>query len=561
MAQEFPQDEERDVAAALSRVAGVAVVLAVALAVRLVGIQWGLPDGTHLFSYHPDEFHSLRGALSLALGDANPHFFNYGSLYLYLVAAAAAIAQPALFAQVQAASPGGALLPEVLQKWTFDARIVTVLLAVGTVAVVYATARRIWGHREGLAAGLLMALAPLHVLQSHYATVDVPGAFFTALACYFAVTMLDEVTWRSVIWAGVAAGLAASVKYSGAVAAVAPVVAWAIVRWRDRGTGLEPSWWTLTAMPAAAFAAFALTSPYTFLDWPSAWRDISFEMAHMRAGDDPAMIALYPSGWLFHLNNLAQGTGFIMVAAALVGLASGLAVRRRALWPLVAFGVVAYAMIGGAAVRYARYAVPLIPVLAVLAGGVVSDDLFAAAEGRWRAWATAGAVSVLMVGSVLAAGLMDYRMLGALIEPDGRAQALQTLEESVPEDGSIGLITEPWFYHPPVDYCNGGVGLRNSPLWAAYHRPVRDLAILGLDVEALEELQPDAVVLTGFEVFVREAAGDEEAQRFVQALSDAGYQRGSHFHSTPWGSREGRPLAQDLRYPFPWIELWVREAH
>jgi hypothetical protein len=39
-----------------------------AAALRVVGLPWGLPDETHLFSYHPDEFHSLRGALALLLG-------------------------------------------------------------------------------------------------------------------------------------------------------------------------------------------------------------------------------------------------------------------------------------------------------------------------------------------------------------------------------------------------------------------------------------------------------------------------------------------------------------
>lgn len=546
------------VSAEFGRMVGLLAVLGVALAVRLIGITWGLPDETHLFSYHPDEFHSLRGALSLALGDANPHFFNYGSLYLYLVAAAAAISAPALFSQVAVATPGGPLLPEALRAWTFDARIVTVILAVGTVAVVYATARRIWGHREGLAAGLLLALAPLHVLQSHYGTVDVPGAFFTALACYFAVAMLDEVTWRNVIRAGVAAGLAASVKYSGGVALVAPLIAWGLVRWRDRGTGEEPSWGTLAIMPVAALAAFALTSPFTFIDWSSAWRDISFEMQHMQAGDDPAMVALYPSGWLFHLSNVAQGSGYIMLAAAAVGLGTGLAMRRRGLWPLLVFGLLVFMMIGGTQVRYARYAVPLLPVVAVLAGGIVSTDLFAAVRGG--AWLTAGAISVLMVGSVLASGMMSYRMLDRLVAIDARAQALEVLEREVPGDGSIGLVTEPWFYHPAVDYCNGGVALRSNPLWGAYRDPTRDLAALGLDPDALREQVPAAVVVTRFEVGVRLWAGDEEAESFVNALDDAGYERISSFVSVPWGGVSARPLAQDLTYPFAWIELWVRDT-
>jgi hypothetical protein len=554
---EQPQSE-RSRSGEFGRMAGLAVVLAIALVLRLIGITWGLPDETHLFSYHPDEFHSLRGAISLALGDANPHFFNYGSLYLYLVAAAAALAHPGIFASIISAAPGGPELPEALHTWTLDARVVTVLLAVGTVAVVYATARRIWGHREGLAAGLLLALAPLHVLQSHYATVDVPGAFFTALACYFAVAMLREPTWRNVLAAGAAAGLAASVKYSGAVAIIAPIIAWAIVRFGERDPDERPSWAMLPALAGAAFAAFALTSPYTFLDWQSAWRDISFELQHMRTGDDPAMMALYPSGPAFHAGNLALGSGYVMLAAALVGLVGSLALRRREPWPLLAFGLLAFGMIAGAEVRYARYAVSILPVIAVLAAGVVSDDMLATVQGRWETWARAAAVSLLLLASVLSAGIIDHRILRELTAGDARAEALTLLQEQVPVGERIGLITEPWFYHPPVDYCNGGVALRDNPLWAAYRRPVRDLAVLGLDPESLREASPRVVVLTGFEVGVPLLADDPGAGALVAALREQGYHRVAEFRGNPWPGGGARALAQDLSYPFPWIEVWRR---
>jgi hypothetical protein len=550
--------------AKFGRMAGLATVLGVALALRLIGIRWGLPDETHLFSYYPDEFHSLRGAISLALGDLNPHFFNYGSLYLYLVAIAAAISNPTLFAAVATASPGGPVLPEALSRWTLDARIVTVILAVATVAVVYATARRIWGHREGLAAGLLLALAPLHVLHSHYATVDVPGALFTALACYFAVAMLDEASWRNVLWAGAAAGLAASVKYGGGAAIVAPIVAWGIVRARERGTEDGPPWAMLPAMAGAALAAFALTSPYTFLDWPSAWQAISFEMDHMRTGDDPAMLALYPSGWGFQAANLAMAGGYVMLAAAAVGLAGSVAAERREAWPLVAFGVVTFVMIAGAQVRYGRYAAPLLPVVAVLAAGVASDDLLALARGRVQPWLMAVAMALLLGGSVLGAGILDHRLLQGLVTQDARSEtrseALALLEARVPRDGTIGLITEPWFYHPPVDYCNGGVALRGNPLWAAYRRPIRTLAMKGLAVEEVREAEPDAVVLTGFEVAVKRTAGDGQALEFMAGLEEMGYAPIYRPEGLAWWWASRRPPAQDWLYAYPWVEVWAREG-
>ena len=452
------------------------------------------------------------------------------------------------------AVPGGPELPQALRAWTLDARMVTVLLAVGTVAVVYATARHIWGHREGMAAGLLLTLAPLHVLQSHYATVDVPGAFFTALTCYFAVAMFRDASWRNALWAGAAAGLAASVKYSGGVAIVAPVVAWAIMRFSDGEVDERPSWAMLPALAGAAFAAFALTSPYTFLDWQSAWRDVSFEMQHMRTGDDPALMVLYPSGPAFHAGNLALGTGYAMLAAALVGLVGSLALRRREPWPLLAFGLLAFALIAGAEVRYARYAIPLLPLVAVLAAGVVSDDLLATVQGSWVTWARAAAISLLLLASVTSAGIIDHRLLRDLTAGDPRSEALQLVREQVPVGERIGLITEPWFYHPPVDYCNGGVALRDNPLWAAYRRPVGDLEVLGLDTEALGEAAPRVVVLTGVEVGVPLLAGDPRAEALMAALRENDYQRIAEFRESPGAGA----LAQDLSYPFPWIEIWRR---
>ncbi|MGD9498412.1 MAG: glycosyltransferase family 39 protein [Armatimonadota bacterium] len=537
--------------------AGLAVVLGIALALRLVGITWGLPDSSHLFSYHPDEFHSLRGALALALGDPNPHFFNYGSLYLYLVAAAAAIAHPALFTALPDAGPGDPTLPAAISAWTLDARAVTLLTALASVAVVCATARAIWGRRCGLTAGLLLALMPLHVLHSHYATVDVPGALFVALALMFAVRMVREPVLRNALWAGAAAGLAASVKYSGGLALVAPLAAWVVVALAARGAGARrPSLAALVLPPLVALGAFALTSPYTLLDWPAAWRDIRFEMQHMETGDDPAMIALWPNGWLFHLHELGPATGFAALAAAAVGLTSGLASGRRELLPLVAFGVLAFVVMGSAQVRYARYEIALLPVLAVFAGGVGSDDLYLRARGRLSAAAVAVAMALLLFASVLGAVSLDHRMLRELTSSDPRARALEVIRQQVPAEGSVGLISEPWFYHPPVDYCNGGPALRSNPVWSAYRRPVRELHMVGLDPAALEE-GPDAVVVTGFEVDAPLQAGDARVRAFVATLPAAGYacvfrSRGS---GPPWS--RGRAPASDWLYPFPRIEVWL----
>ena len=71
-------------------------IIGAAGALRMLGITWGLPGEGHLFSYHPDEYFSLGAAFSLLNSDPNPHFFNYPTLYLYVVAAACNIAHGGL---------------------------------------------------------------------------------------------------------------------------------------------------------------------------------------------------------------------------------------------------------------------------------------------------------------------------------------------------------------------------------------------------------------------------------------------------------------------------------
>lgn len=525
-------------------------VLALAAGLRLFAFTWGLPNETHMFSYHPDEFHSLRGALSLALGDPNPHFFNYGSLYLYLVALAAMVGSLAIFASISQAAPGGPELPAAIRAWTLDARAVTLLLGLATVYVVYLTARRIWGHRAGLLAAGALALMPLHVVHSHYATVDVPGAFFVALTLYFAVRTVEEPSLGNLVWAGITSGLAASVKYSGGLVIVAPLVAWLMGTDRRR-------WQAPVIIIACAAAAFALTSPYTLLDWRSAWRDISFEMQHMRTGDDPSAIARDPNGWWFHLKQLHLAVTWPLLAAAVWGAVAGLRNYWRHALPLLVFALLAFAVMGSAQVRYARYEIVLLPVIAVLAGSTLALRRQASDVGGRAPWLRSLELVVIGLGLCLALGMSAiWLQLMWADRPDGRrAEALAAVEQIVSASGLLGLVSEPWFHQPPVDYCNGGPALRSNPIWGAYRRPVCELRVVGLHPEAILAAMPDALLFTWFD----QETGGEQVERFREELV-------TDFSQVQLASAPGDdppPMlwpepAHDWRYVAPGVELWQR---
>ena len=158
-------------------------VLLLALALRVWGLTWGLPSATHYFSYHPDESVMLETSsvtMNLFAGRLLPHFYNYGSLQLYLVCFANTLA--ALFGAVDIIPKNFDIWYPQWAKMYLVGRCLTVGMGVGTVWATYALGLRLWGRRAGLLSALILAITPLHAQHSHFLTVDVPATFWVVLS-------------------------------------------------------------------------------------------------------------------------------------------------------------------------------------------------------------------------------------------------------------------------------------------------------------------------------------------------------------------------------------------
>src|SRR5262249_21514309 len=143
------------------------IVLAVALFFRLHALRWGLPDVL-------EEATPLRKAWDMwGWGPAgafhlNPHFFNYPTLtfYLQMIAQALLYAVLRLGGRIPSNLDFRALYVTDPSAFLIAGRLVTVLFAAGTVAVLYATGKRLGGTAGGLLAAGLLAVNPVHLAQS-----------------------------------------------------------------------------------------------------------------------------------------------------------------------------------------------------------------------------------------------------------------------------------------------------------------------------------------------------------------------------------------------------------
>lgn len=536
-----------------------ACVLLLALALRVWGLTWGLPSATHYFSYHPDESVVLETSsltLNLFAGHLLPHFYNYGSLQLYLVCFANTLA--ALFGAVDIVPKNFADWYSQWAKMYLIGRCLTVGMGVGTVWATYAVGATLWGRRAGLAAALLLAVMPLHVQQSHFLTVDVPATFWVMLSLLWSARLVANAPQplRAALLAGLFAGLAAATKYNMALALL-PALTACVLNSSPSRLG------RVAACCGVGLLAFLIGCPGALLETSTFLKDTRFEAVHVQNGDDPTFRDT-GNGFLYHIaHNLDAGLGLPLLALALVSI--GYAGYRRQCGDglLTAFALPYYVLISLAAVRYARYTIPLLPILALWTGRMLADGSCLPRPVLRRV-----AVSVAGI-SLLATAVNAVLLLSAMTGDDTRDQALSWLNSAVSAPAKVGFAVQPWFGTAPVSpYFT----LPRPGAWQAVTPPEikQRISYSGTDwdINALKTQKPDVVVLNEYDYDDALRVHSPEAGAYLTVLRQ-NYQPAAGFlPALPYpvgGSIErsgllARGLPHDMLYPSPDIVIYRRNG-
>ncbi|MGC8668738.1 MAG: glycosyltransferase family 39 protein [Chthonomonadales bacterium] len=531
-----------------------------AVALRLWGIRWALPNAQHIFSYHPDEGVNLVNGV-LQNGVARPHlllsFYNYGTLYFYLWQAAVAIEQTYGF--IPASIPAGTAVGDAMAPLLLAGRVVSACCGLLTVWVVYCAGKRLYGWKAGLAAAAVYAVAPAAVLDAHFATVDVAATLFVALALLMASRLLSTQRIVDVAVAGAVCGCAAATKYTAVLAVVAPAAALVLAGKGAAASGVTRSrpvarlTGNLALLGASAAAGFLITCPAAFLDTQRFLRDVAFEASKSQQGMG-VLFAHTGNGWVYHLVwSLRFGLGAPLLLWAVLAVAGGVRRRSPADLLLLAFVAAYYGVIGAAQVRFLRYVVPLFPALALLCGAMAV---------QWGArlpgvLAAAAGVAALVVAGITSAGL-DHVM----VMPDARDRALAFLEQTAPLGSSVALATTPWYWTPPLapEFTAPDPRIRRKAAESLTRFHIR-LPAPGteLDEGVFEPDMPAYVILSDLETEDWERLRYPPWLRFQSRL--AGY-KAHVFQNVPeWAGislGKGRYVPNDLLYVYPRITVYTR---
>jgi hypothetical protein len=531
-----------------------AAILAVAFALRVWGLTWGLPNEHHYHSYHPDEVLIVSSSLNVdplhkGLEGLNPHFFNYGSAFIYVVAGLTSVASGYGWIDLSAGEAPQAFIEGA--KIDLLGRCANVAFGVATVFLVYLLGRRLFGRTAGLIAAAALAVMPIHAAHCHYCTVDVSAAFWVTLCLLFAARAAESRATVTFALAGLTAGLAAATKYNMALVALAPILVALSGAGRPRTRALV----ALLIVAIGAVVGFTIGCPGWLIAPDEFSHGFGFELAHSQRGDE--IFVGTPVGWWYHLAySFPLGLGWLLFLASMAGTAFAIFRAGRNDWILLAWLLPFYALIGASQVKFMRYVLPLTPVLAILAARFLSDFLaWARRPGR----IASGAVSAVVL---LQAALccISYCSLYAMEDP--RDRAARWIEDEIPQGETIGLSDVPWFYTPPINPWNGGAKTEREFYLDAADWNWRFL-ITGFNPELVSLAVPEmaAFVTSDFETEHKLRLRQEGVERTLSILRDR-FGEPRRFHNTPWARwanmKEPR-WPHDWRYADPEILVYALE--
>ena len=265
-------------------------------------------------------------------------------------------------------------------------RLLIALLDTWTILLLFFLARRLYGTGAGLLASAFYAFTAQAIQLSHFFAMDPASTTFTVLAVLGGVRMVQERRWQATLLTGLAMGLAISSKFSALPILALPVVAGAVVLWRERQRPFPDArvqLWALASIPLAlllAFAAFFLTSPYAVLDWKNFVQATLVEQGQMVRGVADFPFTRQYRNTLPYVYFIEQqvrwGLGWPLGVAALLGtgwaLVRLLAGRAKGEELLVWSWLVPYFGLTGAFLaKFNRYMSPVLPFALLFAAGFV----------------------------------------------------------------------------------------------------------------------------------------------------------------------------------------------
>lgn len=252
----------------------------------------------------------------------------------------------------------------------FWSRYVTAIFGVGSVFLTYVLAKRMFSHKVGLLAALFLTFNYRNVVNSHLALPDIYNAFFVLLSLITCWDLIEKPSRLKYILAGIATGLAFSIKYqffSGVPLAFAHLV----IVFRN-GFNLKKVFdMKIVTAGLCVILIFLLTNPYFFMNIEAVI--VKMGEGFLKYGMGANTLNFYPLSYLYHIDY-----GPAQFALVLMGIVIGITRKTfKSIFLLSILIPIFYMFIyysrGGFYVRNFIVTTPILLILASVAFWQVTD--------------------------------------------------------------------------------------------------------------------------------------------------------------------------------------------
>lgn len=392
----------------------------------------------HLRTAHDDEqtiFLMLSKMNPLRL-DLNPHFFSYGTSYVYPLGAWLAVGAAVGVVPLHRSLTPYLEDPGRMGRMYAWGRLFSAAAFTGCLLLLLDAGRRHWNLGIGIAAAAVFALSPGVLIQAHTMKPPMWAALWSLVALGFSLRALEDKTLKSFAFAGAASGIAVGSILSAwpcclYVAAAAGMRVWSKPKAWRREAG------ALALAGGASIAVFFAANPYWLFDFKNG----AAELGGLSTDIDPSLFK--PLAFLWEpMRHSVTGP---VLAAMLAGL--GLALGRRKKDPaLFLVGIcfllslasdIVFRNISG--VRQIRHFLPLIGTGGLLAAAAGAELLRRPARRRWAA------VLILAVSLNLGlyAALYEWNFMAASGNRSIAYEAGDWIDENIPQGETLGLLRPP----------------------------------------------------------------------------------------------------------------------
>lgn len=333
-------------------------------------------------------------------------------------------------------------------------RMTTAFFSLAIVACTYGIARKYFGKIPAIAASLILTFSALSFTVAHEVRLDFALALWILLAHLFFLRILDEPSSLNYTLAGIFCGLAIGTKYTVVTIFIPFLIAHALSKkekWLD---------WNLLLGLFCGFALYALTNLYALIHLNSFLIRLSIAVYHN----------LNPQHWS-HASNRAleytyilitEGIGLVGLIAALitlprifsrpgfaeVGSGNRASDRLLLLWT---FPLLHLLFLGSYPSGFSRYIIPVLPLLAILAGEGVRIVLeWIKIKVKVEARPNRVVATAALVLLVLFPAWSAYRYYAEVAKGLSPQEVISWIQQNIPEGSTI--LTDPTGPVVPADH-------------------------------------------------------------------------------------------------------------